>query len=205
MLSTANYWCNAKELILRSTLHSSIHNHSRLFRTGSGGGGGGGWCWWWGVGGGGLEAFKSPRGPLFCTCKYRLLAGQICRANKHLVYCHIKSAITRCGSSCWMRQNGGALAFQELSTFQHLWSPESRKLKLWMELIFKKHSRNLQKQLKWFDPGMFSVMCLMYFKWKSTSLLVKHWCYCCYYGWLGSDRDQHPSLFKHFPTEPGSY
>lgn len=38
MLSTANYGCNAKELILRSALHSSIHNHSRLFRTGKRGG-----------------------------------------------------------------------------------------------------------------------------------------------------------------------
>lgn len=45
---------------------------------------------------------------------------------------------------------------------------------------------------------MFSVMCLMYFKLKSTSLLVKYWSYCCYYGWLGYYRDQHPSLFSIF-------
>lgn len=45
---------------------------------------------------------------------------------------------------------------------------------------------------------MFSVMRLMYFKLKCTSLLVKYWSYGCYYGWLGYYRDQHPSLFNIF-------
>lgn len=86
MLSTANYGCNAKELILRSALHGSIHNHSWLFRTGKRGG----------------LLLKSPWGtprapcsPLFCMSRCRLLAAQICRANKHLVFCHNKITIRK--------------------------------------------------------------------------------------------------------------
>lgn len=78
------------QLILRSALHGSIHNHSRLFRTGKRGG----------------LLFKSPWRtppppprppcyPLFCTSRCRLLAAQICRANKHLVFCHKKITIRK--------------------------------------------------------------------------------------------------------------
>lgn len=123
MLSTANYRCNAKELILRSVLHSSIHKHSRLFRKGKEG-----WA---------ARLLRVPEAPrthtdthLFFVHANTHLIAQICSTNKHLVFCYIKIIITRCG---WFLLLSKAKCFKALLP-QHInkfgWQHKELEIKL---------------------------------------------------------------------------
>lgn len=127
MLSTANYRCNAKELILRSVLHSSIHKHSRLFRKGKEG-----WA---------ARLLRVPEAPphrhapFFVHANTHLIV-QICSTNKHLVFCYIKIITTRCG---WF------LLLSKAKCFKALLPPHINKFG-WQH---KKFEIKLSRWIKW--------------------------------------------------------